>query len=97
MTHSKNLLVLQLHHPATMEDVSNLKAILAPVAERLGSEYFIAPEGTTVEHHTQGLVEAITRQCEAIENLVSVNQAILEYMMQLDSGESAPAASGTLD
>lgn len=94
MNVSKNLLVVT---PASPLDGETRHGLHEYVREHLGFEVLILQPGDKVELHNNDLADKIDRLCDGIANLVEVNQAILEYMINADQEPEEPPRGASLD
>jgi hypothetical protein len=97
MSELKKLLVLKLHAEASLETINKLQDQLKPIAEAIGAQPLVVDQHMDVQYHDNDILERLDRLCNGIEDLVEVNQAILEYMIQADEVDTEPQAGATLD
>lgn len=74
-----NLLTLSYPGPISHEDHVHIKAVLTPIADRLGAEGLVLCNGmsATLTHDPSALHARLGRLCDAIEALVAVAAASL--------------------
>lgn len=94
MNSTKNLLVVT---PAKALDAETIHGLHEYVREHLGVEVLVLQPGDKAELHNNDLADKIDRLCEGIANLVDINQALLEYMINADQEPEEPPMGASLD
>lgn len=92
MNEPRNLLVVKSSQSLTLEQLNLIEERFKSLEEPLNAEIIVIPAELEIEFHNNALLKRI-------DDLVEVNQALLEYMINADlvGDDQEPTLGASLD